>query len=82
MYVLHNEELNDLYSSPNIIRVIKSRRMSWAGHVARMLNRRGAGFWRGNQIKSNGLKDLDIDGWVVLEWILKKSFARARNGLK
>jgi hypothetical protein len=38
---LHNEELNDLYSSPNIIRVIKSRRMRWAGHVARMGDRRG-----------------------------------------
>ena len=33
---LHNEELNDLYSSPNIVRVLKSRRMRWAGHVARM----------------------------------------------
>ena len=33
---LHNEELNDLYSSPNIVWVIKSRRMRWAGHVARM----------------------------------------------
>ena len=33
---LHNEELNDLYSSPSIVRVIKSRRMRWAGHVARM----------------------------------------------
>ena len=33
---LHNEELNDLYSSPNIVRGIKSRRMRWAGHVARM----------------------------------------------
>ena len=33
---LHNEELNDLYSSPNFVRVIKSRRMRWAGHVARM----------------------------------------------
>jgi len=33
---LHNEELNDLYSSPNIMRVIKSRRMRWAGHVARV----------------------------------------------
>jgi len=32
----HNEELNDLYSSPNIVRVIKSRRMRWVGHVARM----------------------------------------------
>ena len=33
---LHNEELNDLYCSPTIVRVIKSRRMRWAGHVARM----------------------------------------------
>ena len=33
---LHNEELNDLYSSPNIIWVIKSGRMRWVGHVARM----------------------------------------------
>ena len=33
---LYNEELNDLYSSPNIVRVIKYRRMRWAGHVARM----------------------------------------------
>ena len=33
---VHNEELNDLYSSPNIVRVIKSRGMKWAGHVARM----------------------------------------------
>ena len=33
---MHNEELNDLYSSPNIVRVIKSRRMRWAGHVALM----------------------------------------------
>ena len=38
---LHNEELNDLYCSPNIFRVIKSRRMRWAGHVARMGERRG-----------------------------------------
>jgi len=38
---LHNEELNNLYSSPNIVRVIKSRRMRWAGHVARMGERRG-----------------------------------------
>ena len=33
---LHNEEINDLYCSPNIVRVIKWRRMRWAGHVARM----------------------------------------------
>ena len=38
---LNNEELNDLYSSPNIVQVIKSRRMRWAGHVARMGKERG-----------------------------------------
>jgi len=38
---LHNEELNDLYSSPNIVRVIKARRMRWAGRVARMVEERG-----------------------------------------
>jgi hypothetical protein len=41
---LHNDELHSLYSSPNIVRVIKSRRMSWAGHVARM--REGRGVYR------------------------------------
>jgi hypothetical protein len=39
---LHNEELNDPHCSPNIVRVIKSRRMRWAGHVARM----GRGVYR------------------------------------
>jgi len=38
---LHNEKLNDLYFSPNIVRVIKSRRMRWVGHVARMGEGRG-----------------------------------------
>jgi len=38
---LHNEELSDLYSLPNIVRMVKSRRMKWAGHVARMGEGRG-----------------------------------------
>ena len=44
---LHNEELNDLYSSPNIVRAVKSRRMRLAGHVARMGERRSVNteFW-------------------------------------
>ena len=43
---LHNEELNDLYSSPNIVRVIKLRRMRWVGYVARMGEERGCiGSW-------------------------------------
>jgi hypothetical protein len=39
---LHNEELNDLYSSPSIIKIFKSRRMRWAGHVARIGEKRNA----------------------------------------
>jgi len=51
---LHNEELNDLYSSPNIVRVIKSRRMRWAGHVAHMGKERGCiGSWWGNRRKGD-----------------------------
>jgi len=47
---LHNEELNDMYCSPNIVRVIKWRRMRWAGHVARMGEERGCiGSWWGNR---------------------------------
>jgi len=47
---LHNEELNDLYSSPNIVQVTKSRRMRWAGHVARMgEEKRCVGSWWGNR---------------------------------
>jgi hypothetical protein len=38
---LHNKELNDLYSLPNVVRVVKSRRMRWAGHVARMGRKEG-----------------------------------------
>jgi hypothetical protein len=38
---LHNDELHSLYSSPNIVRVIKSRRIRWAGHVARMGDGKG-----------------------------------------
>jgi len=45
---LHNEELNDLYSSPNMVRVMKSRKMRWAGHVTRMEGGEAyTGFWCG-----------------------------------
>jgi hypothetical protein len=39
---MHNEELHDLYSSPSLILIVKSRRMRWAGHVARMREKRNA----------------------------------------
>jgi len=70
---LHNEELNDLYSSPNIVRVIKSRRMRWAGHVARMGEERGViGSWWGNLSEGDHLGDPGIDGRIILRWIFRK----------
>ena len=70
---LYNEELNDLYSSPNNVRVIKSRRMRWAGHVARMRERRDVcGFLWGNLRERNHLEDPDVDGRIILRWIFGK----------
>ena len=70
---LHNEELNDLYSSPSIFRVIKSRRMRWAGHVAHMGERRlYTGFWWGNLRKRDHLGDPGIDVRIILRWIFRK----------
>jgi hypothetical protein len=67
---LHNEELNDLYSSPNIVRVIKWRRMRWAGHVARMGEERVCmGSWWGNRRERDRWRDLGLDRWIILGWI-------------
>ena len=64
---LHNEDLNDLYCSPNIVRVIKWRRMRWSGYVARMGEERGCiGSWRGNRREGDHWGDLGVDGCVIL----------------
>jgi hypothetical protein len=70
---LRNEELYDLVSSLNIIRVIKSGVMRWARHVARTGDRKGAyGFcWR-DPMKGEHLEDVYIDGMIILKWIFKK----------
>ena len=71
---LHNEELNDLYCSASIVRVIKSRRMRWAGHVERMGGKGEAytGFWCGNLRERGHLGDPGIDGRLMLRWIFRK----------
>ena len=70
---LHNEELNDLYASSNIIRVIKSKSMRWAGHVARMGVRRGVcRVLVGNLKDRDHLGDPGIDGRIILRWIFRK----------
>jgi hypothetical protein len=68
-----NEELHRLYSAPSIIRMIKSRRMRWAGHVARMGEKRNA--YRilvESQKVRDHWEDLDVGGWTILEWILER----------
>jgi hypothetical protein len=79
---LHNEELRDLYSSPSIIRKIKSRRMRWAGHLARMGEKRNAyrllvrkpegkrplGKPRRRWVDNIKMDLLEV-GWDVVDWI-------------
>ena len=70
---LHNEELNEPCVSPDIFRVIKSRRMRWTGHVARMGDRRGV--YRvlvGKPEGKNHLGDPGIVGRIILRWIFRK----------
>jgi hypothetical protein len=79
---LHNEELHDLYSSPSIIRIMKERRMRWAGHVARMWERRNAyrllvgkpeGRRRLGRPRRRWLDSIRMDlvevGWSDVDWI-------------
>jgi hypothetical protein len=70
---LHNEELHNLYSSPNIIRIIKSRMMIWTGHVAQM-GRRGIhiGYWWESRKEGEHWEDRDVGGWTILKWILDR----------
>jgi hypothetical protein len=69
---LHNDELHNLYFSPNIVRVIKSKRMRWAGHVARMGEGRSVytGFWLGGPKVRDHWEDLGVGGRITKRWIL------------
>jgi hypothetical protein len=69
---LHNDELHSLYFSPNIVRVIKSRRMKWAGHVARAWGRGDVftGFWlRAPKVRDHWV-DLGVGRRITLIWTL------------
>jgi hypothetical protein len=78
---LHNDELHNLYSSPNIITVIKSRRIRWAGHVARI----GEGrcvyrVWLAGPKVRDHWEDLGIGGWITLRWTLGRYGSMGRTG--
>jgi hypothetical protein len=79
---LHNEELHELYSSTNIVRVIKSRTMKLARHVTR--TGRGeacTGFWLGNLRKKDHWGDPGVDGRIILRWIFRKWVVGIWTGL-
>ena len=76
---LNIEELNSLYSSPNIFRVIKSRKMSWVSHVARMGKSRGV--YRVLVRERDHLEDPGVDGRIILRWIFRKLDVGGWTGL-
>jgi hypothetical protein len=68
---LRNDELHSLYSSPNIVRVIKSRRLRWAGHVALMgEGKLFTGFWLGGPKARDHSEVLGVGGRITLRWTL------------
>jgi hypothetical protein len=70
---LHNKELHALYSSRDIIRVIKSRRLRWAGHVACMGESTGTSrVLVGKPEGGNHLEDTGVDGRIILKWIFER----------
>ena len=70
---LHNEQHYALYSSLNIIRVIKSRRIKWAGHVACVeVGDLHTGFWWEDLKGGNHFEDPGVDGSIISKWIFEK----------
>jgi hypothetical protein len=78
---LHNNKLHSLYSSPNIVTVIKSRRMRWAGHVARMGRAEVfTGFWLGDPNLRDHWEDLGVGGRITLRLTLGREGSMGRTG--
>jgi len=68
-----NSSKVSFYTSPNIVRVIKLRKIRWAGHVERTDEERGCiGSWRGNRREGDHWGDLGVDAWIILGWISRR----------
>ena len=69
---LYYDGLKDMYCSPNIFRMIKSRR-GWVGHIARIGERRGVyGILVGKPERKNHFEDPGVDGRIILRWFFRK----------
>jgi hypothetical protein len=78
---LHKDELIYMYTSPNIVRIIKTGRMEWAGHVAHMGGGETyTGFWRENPREIDHLGYTSLDGRIILRWIIRKWHTRVWTG--
>jgi hypothetical protein len=78
---LHNDELHSPYSSQNIVRVIKSRRMRWAGHVARMGEEEVlTGFWLEGPKARHHWDDLGVGERITLRWTIERQVSMGRSG--
>jgi hypothetical protein len=78
---MHNDELHSLYPSPNIVRVIKSRRMRWAEHVACM--REGKNVYRvlvGRPKRKRPWEDSGVEGKIILRWTLGRQWLMGHTG--
>jgi hypothetical protein len=78
---LHNEELHNMYSFPRIIGIIKSRMMRWAGHVARMGEKRNAYRILVGKPEGKRLLRPNVNGWIILKWILEEYHGVMWTGL-
>jgi hypothetical protein len=73
-----NEELKDMYAEPNIVPVIKSRRLRWAGQLTRMGESRGV--YRRKLRERDHLEDSSVDGRIILRWIFMNGNVRVWTG--